>query len=130
MKQIYHKYTDWEDYKNGMFSNGVDKELIRKGVNLLRNDNLFLETSMLVLNYWIISCDVNLSNSNSNRQSWIGQAACSYLYGINESTTRFVWKELTLKEKIKANLIADKIIKLYEAKYYKLHSEMGTEMLF
>lgn len=130
--QIYHKYTDWEDFKNGMFECKSENEpyLIEKSIELLCNHKLFYEICLMVLKEWVVSCEVNLSNKNSNRQSWIGQAACCYALGATESTTRKAWKLIDNRNKIKANLIADKIIKKYESRNRKIHKHVGNEMLF
>ena len=77
MIQIYYKYTEWEDFQNGMFETKFknEDELILKAAKLLRN-------------------------------------------GLDNTI------------KIKANLIADKIIKVYERKYFEIHTIVGKEMLF
>ena len=132
MNRIYHKYTDWEDFKNGMFEtdNSNDAELINKSFELLSNEDLFYKIGLKVLENWVVSSDVNLSNINSNRQSWIGQAACSYYVKANESITRKAWSMLSDIKKLKANLIADKIIKQYEKKDRGLYKNVGVPMLF
>jgi hypothetical protein len=132
MIQIYHKYTEWEDFQNGMFNTAFDNEslLITNAIKLLSDDVLFYQTAINVLNKWPISSDVNLSNNSSNRQSWVGQSACCYKYNVPEILTRKAWKLLPDKNKINANLIADKIIIIYESKYKKIHKNMGTPMLF
>lgn len=132
MKQIFNKYTEWEDFINGMYKTKVNNEdeLINKSKKLLSNEDEFYKVSLKVLDNWIISSNVNLSNKNSNRQSWIGQAACCYSFGSPEIITRKAWGCLDNITKIKANLVADKIIKIYEAKYRELHKRVGNQMLF
>ena len=132
MIQIYHKYTEWEDFKNGMFETKFKNEstLIKKASELLSNEKEFYKISIKVLENWKISTDVNLSNKNSNRQSWIGQAACCYAYKVPELLTRKAWNGLDQLTKVKANLIADKIILLYERKYFELHKDVGKTLLF
>jgi len=132
MIQIYYKYTEWEDFQNGMFETKFknEDELILKAAKLLSNEIEFYNTSLKVLDNWKISSDVNLSNKNSNRQSWIGQAACCYAFGVPEILTRKAWNGLDNTIKIKANLIADKIIKVYERKYFEIHTIVEKEMLF
>lgn len=132
MKQIFHKYTDWEDFQNGMFETKVknEEDLIIKSVGLLSNEIDFHNVCLNVLDNWLISSDVNLSNKHSNRQSWVGQAACCYAFGTPETTTRKAWSKLDLNTKLKANLVADKIIKIYEAKDRKIHFGLGEKMLF
>lgn len=132
MEQIYHKYTDWEDYKNGMFdSSSSDRDqMISKSVLLLSNPDEFFKVSSLVLNNWTISADVNLSNVHSNRRSWVGQSACSFSHGCNEQLTRSAWSMMAYNDRNNANLVADKIIKEYERRNRKLHKGVGRQMLF
>tara|TARA_R110001599_G_scaffold258685_2_gene458926 strand:+ start:148 stop:546 length:399 start_codon:yes stop_codon:yes gene_type:complete len=132
MKQIFHKYTEWEDFQNGMFKTKVENEqyLIVKSVELLSDEIEFYKVCLNVLDNWLKSSDVNLSNKNSNRQSWIGQAACCYAFRTPETITRKAWGLLDLKTKLKANLVADKIIKIYEEKDRKIHCRLGEKMLF
>jgi len=132
MKQIYHKYTEWEDFQNGMFETDVKnkEELILKAIQLLSNEVDFYDTSIKVLKDWKIASDVNLTNKNSNRQSWVGQAACCYAFGTPEILTRKAWNSLCDTDKIKANIVADKIIKIYERRHFEIHRAMGEPLLF
>ena len=132
MIQIYHEYTEWEDFKNGMYETVFVNEdkLIQKAIDLLSNKDLFFKTSVKMIDDWIISSDVNLSNVRHNRRSWIGQAACCYKYGVPESLTRFAWADISSIKKIEANNVADKIIRIYEERYKRIYKDMGGEMLF
>lgn len=133
MKQIYKHYKYWEDYQSGMFDlpdKDSEEELIDYAVFLLCDEESFLKTSLQVLEEWVNASDVNLSNINSNRRSWIGQSACCFKYGIPELLTRVAWSRMTSEQRNKANLIADKVIKTYEERHRKLHSGMGTNGLF
>lgn len=131
MNRVYHKYTEWEDFKNGMYDadNGNYNELLNDAVLLLSNDNLFYETALKVIESWVISTKENLTNINSNRRAWIGQASCCYAYGVTEAITRDAWALLTDIQRYNANKVADKIISIYENKNRKIHSRMGKEML-
>lgn len=130
MKQYYHKYTDWEDYKNGMY-NEVDlikkEELVLKSVELLSDKNLFYSVAKKMIKEWKISAKVNLTNINSNRRSWIGQAACCYNHKCPETLTRIAWGILTEKDRIIANKVADKLIKEYERENRKIHKGLETQ---
>lgn len=130
MKQIYAPYTKWEDYQNGMYTlvQPIEDNIL-KGANLLKNENLFFQTALNVINNWVISTDVNLTSPNVNKQAWIGQASCCYKYGNNELTTRKSWALLTDIEQYKANAVANKIINIYENKTKELHSRLGKQML-
>ena len=132
MKRVYNKYIDWEDFKNGMFSN--KKEEFEKMVNesffLLTNLDFFEKACFNVLEKWPISSIENLTNTSQNRKAWIGQASCSYKYGSTESATKKAWFRMSEIEKHKANIVAERAIKTYEAKNRGLYKNMGNEMLF
>lgn len=131
MNRVYHKYTEWEDFKNGMYDSdcGNYNELLNDAILLLSNSNLFYETALKVIEQWIVSTKENLTNLNSNRRAWIGQASCCMAYGVPESITRDAWAILTDVQRYNANKVADKIISIYENKNRKIHSRMGNEML-
>jgi hypothetical protein len=130
MKQIYAPYTEWEDYKNGMYTltTPIDSDII-KGAELLANENLFFKTAFNVITNWVVATNVNLSNNSCNKQAWIGQATCCYLYGNNELTTRKSWAMLTDEQRYRANLIADKIVNIYENKNKQVYSGVGNQVL-
>lgn len=133
MKQIFKPYTEWEDFINGMYDiskKDNENDLIEKSISLLRNELMFFNVAFEMCNLWVVSASVNLSNVQTNRQSWIGQASCCYQFGVPEIITRIAWNKLTEIEKIKANLVADKIIRWYERKDKEIHSGMGNQMLF
>lgn len=133
MKQIYHHYKEWEDYINGMYDApepSNEDRLIVEAMKLLSNQDRFFKVSLLVMEDWKISTDVNLSNRNSNRRSWIGQSACSYECNVPEILTRVAWSMISQDTRNEANETANKIIRIYEEKNRKLHSGMGEKGLF
>lgn len=133
MKPIYHQYTKWEDYQNGMFSpydKSKEGKLILCAIKVLCNPVYFDSILKKVYDNWIYAKEENLSNKSSNRQSWLGQAACCYEYGVPEVLTRKAWVKLNNKERYLANKVADKYINGYEAENKRIHKNMGGEMLF
>lgn len=132
MKQIYRPYWEWEDYLLGMYDTSKKENelyLINESKILLKDINMFFNVSLNVINEWKISSDINLSNKNQNRNSWIGQAACFYNHKCPEILTRIAWGQLTDREKLEANLVAKKIIRIYETKNRKIHTGLGNQML-
>lgn len=130
MKQYFHKYTDWEDYKNGMYDDydlAKKEELILKSVDLLKDKDLFYKNGREMVLAWKISAKVNLTNVNSNRRSWIGQATCCYSHKCSEVLTRIAWGMLTESEQNIANKVAEKIIKEYERENRKIHKRLETQ---
>lgn len=111
MKRIYHPYETWEDYKAGMFSLEVRLDYIEKSTELM-ND---IKTAMLrVIKEWPISSAHNLSNVNSNRKSWLGQASCCINHGSSELETRMCWRTLPKDVQSQANKAANEVIEIWE----------------
>lgn len=115
MKRLFKKYTEWEDYKNGMYEmyKTEDEDLIRKAVYLLTNSVLFLEACKSVVKDWKITTSVHLTNNTINKKAWIGQASCNYLYKVPELLTRVAWGKLTKDQQENANNIAQTVINSY-----------------
>jgi len=115
MKRLFEKYTEWEDYNNGMYEmyKIEDEDLIRKSVYLLTNSTLFLETCKNVLKDWKVTTSVHLTNNTINKKAWLGQAACNYLYKTPELLTRVAWGKLTRCQQDSANNVAEKVINSY-----------------
>jgi hypothetical protein len=133
MKQIFIEYHKWEDYLAGMYNDNdiIDRELkINNSVLLLSNPYEFYSVCTLVLNNWVNSVDVNLSNKNQNRRAWLGAAACMYNHKSPEYLTRLGWGILDLKKQVAANNVAEKIILEYERKNTGIHRRVGEPLLF
>lgn len=120
MKKIYYKYQLWEDYVNGMYKKGFnekqEKILINKSKLLLKTPEILYANMKKAVEEWPHSAEINLSNNNCNRQAWLGAAACCITFKCPEHLTKLAWHNLTLKQKNKANEIADKVIKEFELK--------------
>ena len=129
MIKVYHPYYNWECFINGMYSQD-STGTIDQAVLILSDPVLFDKVLGDVIKKWPISAEEHLTNTGSNRRSWCGQAACCYLYRVNEQTTRLAWARLDNKQQYTANQIATRHIKQYERNYTKLHKEMGIKMLF
>lgn len=113
-EQFYAHYTEWEDYKNGMYEMPNKEREVgmeEKASEVLRNP---YQSMLSVINEWKICTAQNLTKQATNKRSWLGQAACCYQYGIPEHITRSVWNKLTDEERSNANNIADQIIELWE----------------
>lgn len=120
MKQIYAPYYLWEDYIYGMYKTiKQGDEIINKGVLLLGDEKLFFEVANELVINWQISTSINLTNNTINKKAWLGQASCCYKYGLTEESTRIAWGLLTEEQRIKANNVANKIIKTWITKQYE-----------
>ena len=120
MKRIYHDYRRWEDYKNGMWRK-VDKREFDKLLHVaieFTEDHLKYGKAMLrVIKEWHFSCEHNLTDSSTNKQAWIGHAACSLEMNLPESIVRSAWKLLTNEQRYLANLQADIAINAWNNNY-------------
>jgi hypothetical protein len=122
MKQIFHPYWLWEDYKYGLYNmeKQSEKEMMHIAVkckNLLCAKKQFELTALQVISKWKISAEVNLSNKARNRQAWIGQASCCYFLKAPEHITKLGWRLMDSTQQKEANRIADRIINIWEVNY-------------
>jgi len=133
VRQIYAHYKEWEDYQNGMYeptTKDNEDKLVELAERLLKNPDKFYSVGLKMIGKWIVSANVNLTNKTSNRRAWIGQASCCFEYGVPEVLTRIAWGNLDAPERMKANAIADKIIKSFEDQNKKLHRAVEDNGLF
>ena len=120
MKQFYAHYKLWEDYQNGMYcieKKQNEQELIKNGIDLLCDNNLFFDVCNQVLLAWQVSSKVNLTNKSCNRKAWLGQAACSFKYSIPETITRTIWGMLNNQQRQLADNVALRVINHFELSY-------------
>lgn len=117
MERIFHHFSKWEDYHNGMYAESKNgrKERVLKAAYILGNPTICREAMEKVVSEWEISAECNLSNAEINRKAWLGQAACSCYAGIHEDETREAWGLLTDEQRKTANAIAIEIIKKWLA---------------
>lgn len=130
--QVYHHFIHWEDWQNGQFSTTCDNEnvLKEKCVYLLSNPkDLYVSMSNVVSN-WHYSSAHNLSNIQSNRKAWLGQAACCYAFAAPDYVTKMAWNTLPVDVKRVANSIADKVISQWEIDFFKLNVVKNQLSLF
>lgn len=118
IQPFFTNYTNWEDWQNGMY-----RDISRK------EHNNYVDLAILVLcdpeihmnrvtKEWYYSTKQNLSDTKSNRKSWLGQASCCISYQVPEHCTREAWCKLTSKQRINANRIAQKVINKWEESIY------------
>ena len=122
MVRIWHHYTTWEDYQNGMYEEVKDDgkpERIFDSMNLL-SDTMELEIVMSeVTEKWFYACQQFLTHKASNRNAWLGQAACCLAHGATESETRKAWNMLTIEQMEAANSVAVNVIRKWEIRHEK-----------
>lgn len=119
LERIYHPFTSWEDYKNGMYETicFMDPQVLIKDCEMtLKCPEWLWESMQFVSHNWINAAEHNLSNTHRNRQAWLGQAACCFSHGAPEYITKLAWNNLSEKEQAVANKVADSVIEEWEEK--------------
>lgn len=117
MKRIRHHYMKWEDWKEGMYQEipaHHQQGAIDAAARLLRTPSLLLLAMRQVLRKWPTSAEQYLSNAASNRQAWLGQAACYLRMGTPDYLTKLAWHTLTANQQSQANAVADTVIDEWE----------------
>lgn len=112
MKPDIRPYTEWEDFRNGMYRDAVTcdrQKLTQAAVALLSDRHLLVSAMRSVTTEWRLAAEANLHEPPNNR-AWLGQAACCYAVGVPEELTRAAWGMLTDEQRQAANRIADQII--------------------
>lgn len=121
MKQRYYHYTKWEDFKHGMYDEDKENrpERVQKAVELLTDLENLYEQMTRVTTEWKYATEQNLTNANINHQAFLGQTACSIWAGVHEDETREAWGVLTCEQRYKANRVADRVFKEWQARFEK-----------
>lgn len=109
MKPIYHHYTKWEDFQNGMYDEEKEgrKDRVQKAIEILSSAKLCREAMQMVTSHWRHACEQNLSNDIYGHRAFLGQSACCIYAGVHEDETRQAWGLLTDEQRKQANRIAD-----------------------
>lgn len=122
MKRVFHHYTLWEDFQSGMYnprgkSDGEDRT--QKAVECLSDEAICRKYMRKVVSEWVIAAEQVLTNLEQNRKAWLGWCACFMYGGCRDEETRAAWGLMTEQNRIRANQIADEVIKEWEREYLK-----------
>lgn len=119
MKQIYHHYTKWEDYKFGMYrrvGKKEEQELLKVAIEFTGDHIRYGEAMQEVVEKWVLSSEHNLTDMNINQRAWVGHAAACFKMNLPEYIVRMAWGYLTKDQQDKANNMADKAIEIWKKK--------------
>lgn len=86
MRQVWHPWTDWECYPAGMFDGDTDmspEEARMAYAAFLRDIPRFRSAMDRVMREWPKSCEHFLTNENTNRVAWLGQASMCIETGVS-----------------------------------------------
>ena len=117
MKQLFHNYIHWEDFKNGMWKRVTaieENSMLLTAIEFTGDAERYGKAMLRVVNEWPITCEHNLTDSSLNRRAFIGHCAVCLELGIPEYITRLAWHELSQKQQDDANLKADYAIQIFE----------------
>lgn len=136
MKQVWHPWTEWECYRAGMFDGEVnmDAETAKAAyADFLRDIPRFNAAMSRVVKEWPVSCEHFLSNPNTNRIAWLGQAAMCIETGV-PCVYRGGFNTMDIEERTAANAAADVVlqrwIKQHAQKNSQVHSDVESAGLF
>lgn len=127
IKQAFHRYETWEDYKSGMYNSpcmisitGItSEERIDKAIECLSDKRICREYMRKVVCEWPIATEEVLTNPECNGRAWLGQCACFMYGGCHDEETRKAWVLLHPAVQRIANKIADEVIKGWLTEYSK-----------
>lgn len=119
IKPVWRNYREWEDFKNGMYQNGHDFEIVKQCFEILTSNRL-KENMTDVTKTYEISTKVNFTNKMFNPVSWLGQATCNLLVGATAQETCQAWLMMSKEQQTKANNIAKEVISEWRDKYESL----------
>jgi hypothetical protein len=113
--RVFAPYSEWEDYRAGIFDSRLDDEAVTASRMLLKEQCICRSAMLRVIREWPTASAVNLTNNGANRRAWLGQAACCLEAGATASATKRAWWQLTDSDRTRANACADEVIALWEA---------------
>ena len=119
IKPVWIDYRKWEDYKNGMYLNGHNKEIIMLCYEILTSNNLKQEMKDTSITYEI-GTKVNFTNKMFNPINWLGQATCNRLINATAQEVCEAWMSMTKEQQYKANSIAKEVIEEWRKEYESL----------
>ena len=125
VRRIYHPYYKWEDVAAKMYELPFDLQSEEAAsIELLSNPDGLLDAMTDVTINWPNATEHQLTNQESNRRAWLGQAACCFFAGSTAYATKSAWWKLTIDQRDAANDVADNVILKWEERVN------GVEALF
>lgn len=118
LAKIWHPYTDWEDYQNGMWRSVSGRARIRflkEAVEFTGDAQLYGSFMRRVIREWPKACEHHLTDLNINRKAWIGHAAACLALQCPEEITRQAWGYLSEGQQDAANIQAEQAILEWES---------------
>lgn len=119
-ERVWHPFTVWECFQNGMWDFTPTKEskkLLRQAIEFTGNADLYGSWMMKVIVAWPRSCEHHLIDPSTNRRAYVGYAATCLAIKCPEDITRRAWGFLSQQQQDEANHKADLAIAAWERAY-------------
>lgn len=114
--RVFHTFDQWECYKAGFYSTGIEGIKADEGKaqyrDFLADLDAFEEGLKGVITEWNNSCEHYLTNESMNRIAWLGQAAACYSRGL-PSVYRGGFNLLTSAQQESADALAHQYLNLW-----------------
>ena len=130
MKQVWHRYEHWEDYKAGMWRKVTNEDELLKVAIEFTGDHIRYGAAMLrAIVEWPISAENNLTDQNINQRAWVGHAGACIEMNLPEYIVRQAWGMLTKQQQDLANMAADAAIAAWQRNYTQGDEDNGQMQL-
>lgn len=117
MKRVWHPWELWESYPAGFYGTADDPDAARLAYrDFLADSDRFDSAVTRVFAEWPIASEHFLTNEDTNRLAWIGQAAMCIATGT-PSAYRGGFKMLSTSQQRAANMIAETRLKEWEREH-------------
>ena len=94
-----------------------ETKMLDEAILFIGNHSLYGDAMREVMFSWVNTMENHLTNLSINRRAFLGHCAVFYKKQIPEYIVRAAWKHLDSKQRILADLEADKHIKEWEIQY-------------
>lgn len=116
--QQWTKYTEWEDWLNGMWGKSQKEDAdLSLAVSFTGNYIAYRSAMKEVVCMWPRTMLNSLTNPSTNKRAFIGHCAVSFAHGIPEYITRKAWFMLTDTQRKLADNEAQKVYYKWKEKY-------------
>lgn len=120
LKRVYRPFSEWEETYAGMWMRPTGEERaqhIEKCALFMADTDAFRAAMLRAIDEWPNSCEVAFTSTASNRQAWLGHAACCIAIGCPEEPTRAAWWKLTQEAREAGDAAAAEVILIWEERY-------------
>ena len=118
--RIWHPYWNWEDYHAGMWRKLPkydERKAFAEALEFTGDHKLYGSWMRRVVDEWPAACEHNFTDSATNKQAWVGHAACALALGLPEYIVRKAWALLSDEQRVAANKEADEAYAVWLDRY-------------